>query len=1371
MAENNTKKLQEAQSQFETKNSAALEALYFEDPDVVDLEVAENLKIISNETRKRIEQAMGNHMLLFQAALAKESRETDNDDARKAAFMRAFSFVYGKFLLEDSAGDLVKKGSPFMETLSRVLKFRVDEHGLKGRSELQATAKRLKMLDSARVLKTNIDSTLSSLNSDKKIAENNVVSINGRQAAIDEGRGKLTTLDFTTDLDAALAEVQEVEVFNTELNQREIFLNQDKVDNLLGERNTRSAAVGKYMGQVIEVFDLLSESTRTLLNYYADANSESEVKRILAEFIEVAGDIPKARGGNFVLSEYANFSPERWQTFVKKRLKKFLAKVKFSGNPALKAKFEKIATILGDMESNRNAVKDFQQSLDEIWDSDREVSDVHYTRGENRERFVTLIGRFQAIAPEVQSFKSPRFEVLVPGLSTECDNYLTALDALANRDPLTVSVAEVRAFVDNSYRPFIAYLNTSFSTVSESNQAELTEVLDNIAGFDRRIAKLESYDPADFDLKNILSKAFPGIDPMRMKELERQMKDLDGGAKTLKEIYDHFGGAETKTIYEKFQSLDPTKAANKDLTAGKVRELERVVTKAEEDKGKLQGLKTSFSDAKSTELNTAFLEFDAAMSSFDTSVKYDVLNENIAALESKIKSLELEIEAKLKAKKPPPEGRDVEVQNFEKSEASRQLARLKKQRDSRDDFVKKAKSLGSSLQNYCLSYLEAAKLGIVVTGLNEADVKSLKSVLDGINVDKAPGDKAAGLDKLKDVYEKLRGGFDGVAALVEKNLEDAEKLVAKKFEFEAKKKQLEKAKSLHGDLKTVMEKLAKANDMGVVLVNSPSKISDMLEAFDKLDPDDKDFDATTVYEFYDKYLKGYFDTSDHKTTFLKSFETRIVDNEKKSKQINDDLKQAKSTEGLSKNLSDAKAARRIVETIIGEQIRAGQLPDLSPKQQQKLAQMLLASDVALLQSKEGYEQLAKRGSAELLDTVRQAGFRQKLIGFRYKQGDKVNHPFKGLKPEVFADWAKIEHLFDVGRFNYENGFFVLAAMELFEDEAGVNSLQTYKLKNKLKELLAEKLGVKERMDEAGIDDTLNDAFQEQMEKSKPVIAEYFNHYDLNHGEWDAFKAQELELRYQKLVEEHRLDSKKVNDEVLAKRKADILDEADDYGIRDKLSFAQNSVIANLWENHKFAHWLKDRGYDIKQWAKGKAKTIGISAGALAVRSMAEMGRIGGRGLWEGTKMAARVGIKYPLMLAAKPLVGFINLFRKAKWQPISGLRDAVRNDVSDAVAKTKGTFSENGKGFEKTWAGSKTRVGEVKYATNEYKSRTEVDLTAIDEAAKELAVKAEMTPIEIADAPVIDFQKYKDKIAKMDKGAEESKSSNGDVTSPTAAAA
>lgn len=558
---------------------------------------------------------------------------------------------------------------------------------------------------------------------------------------------------------------------------------------------------------------------------------------------------------------------------------------------------------------------------------------------------------------------------------------------------------------------------------------------------------------------------------------------------------------------------------------------------------------------------------------------------------------------------------------------------------------------------------------------------------------------------------------------------------------------------LHKALKALIEHLGKNVKIGVLL---PPDVADWIKEFKSFEIRSDSFNPN-AFQLFSQKIYNYFSNSANVTALREALDEKLAESDQQVSESKKAFDVANRGLNKTRDLQDHVAAKRIISEIIFRRN-----PDASLEERERLASLILMDRIAILQNTEGYEAVAKRGSANLLDTANQIGLKEKLIGFKYEEGGKAVEPFKGLKPAEFATWPVIEKLFAT-RLNHQTGFFLLAALEIFDGDT--RSEQSIKTEAKLREILAKQLGVATRMDEAGVQRIVSEAYIAQLEAARPLVRRYFEHYDRNSTIWNENKVRELNLRYEALKEKFRL--KKVTKSFYEFQMKKLVKEATDAGVFDQVSFSQASVVAEYWDS--------PQAQAIRDWGYGLGKFAGQKTGRLALGSL----RFLGRGAWGTTKLGLGLGVqtallpvravKYPLMLAAKPLVGFINLFRRNKWTPYS-IRETARADFKRVGQYFTTTAKTTGDTMKKDAGVVGEEWGKPKHEETPYGKRTKKDIGMLETEAKEVGEKGVATPVEVSNSPFIDLEVYKKKIAELDAILKAS-TQGGANTNATAAAA
>lgn len=934
---------------------------------------------------------------------------------------------------------------------------------------------------------------------------------------------------------------------------------------------------------------------------------------------------------------------------------------------------------------------------------------------------------FEQQKKQVSEFRAGHGGVLSKEEMEACDKYIKDLDNFLIHDVKTLTPEMVRSFIETSHKPFIEKVAEVLANSKTTNDNSISILDGKLSEANMEIGMLKRLETRPgISLKEVLKQAFGGRKPPEeMKEMERLLAESQSNRTDLDDIYKYVTGKEPASIRSKFEAIAKSTATEESTaTAEGIRKAEAALKKAEDNKAKLDGIKTLFSGDKTSALNDIFLEVSALKDFYDQAPSN--LEATITSTSSGVDFREKQITAALEASKKKKgmisgvldkfggtKEPNIETLRDELAKEKQKLEELKKIKTESDKFKDQAKKVRSELLKYCREYLVAFELGQRPSSPTEAEVKTLKDTLEGMNID-----KGFNFADLSTAYNTLKSGFDETSKLVVTRLEEADITIKQKQDVETKKKELEKAKALHADLKVFVEKIKHARSLGLPL--SDPKIE---ENFAKIDVDHMNFTASEVVEFYEKHIEVFVKDGASITAFAKNFENKMVELDKSVKEIKGNLDKAKSAKSLNENLTDSQAAKKIIATLIAQQF-----PDMSLEDQQKMATAVLAEDVAAIQTSEGYEEFAEQASVDAIATVETVEDSQRLIGFQYKVGEKVEQPFKGLKPIDFSNWANMERLFKTGRLNHENGFFALVAFELLGKKGSIQHVRTAQT---LKKLLAEQLGVDERMDEAGISKIVDKAFNAQLEKVRPLVTAYFEHYNRNHEEWNDHTLRAIKLKIEALNVERNLG--KINEDVYGLRYKKLIEDAKDAGVLENLGFAHDAAMASF-VNSPFAQWFRDRGYDLKERAIKKGKGLAWSTT-----------KLGASATWGLTKFGVRVAtlpVRIPAKLAARLGVGFVNLFRANKWQP-AFLQKQTQAEAKSVLERAKEVGTKVVETYTEDW---KARTHEPTKLEGRIKRSSE----DLGKEAEEYAKKGEATPVETT-SPLINLDKYKKEIEQLDK--------------------
>ncbi|MBT4917379.1 hypothetical protein HN709_01310 [Candidatus Peregrinibacteria bacterium] len=537
------------------------------------------------------------------------------------------------------------------------------------------------------------------------------------------------------------------------------------------------------------------------------------------------------------------------------------------------------------------------------------------------------------------------------------------------------------------------------------------------------------------------------------------------------------------------------------------------------------------------------------------------------------------------------------------------------------------------------------------------------------------------------------------------------KKIIKKYE-----RLTEAVKKYHDQLGKVLGHLEFAEKLGIKLTVGDTELAiggddGLLEKFKRFDIDGFNIDQAREFAgIFTDDLSRYFGDA--------PFERFKAELEKAKGDL----------EGCS-GLTDDDVAMRAITTMLAEQH-----PEKSEKELRRLARLVLDGDVAILEARENYEDLAKRAGAEVLQAADMGNIRA-LIDFQYQVGGKTVKPFLGLKPKDFESVDKILRLFDIKALNAQTGFILLAAFESFAE--GKDSIQYHRVSDKLKELIAKELGVKDRMHVSGIRMVVEDAFHDQLDAVRPFVTEVFNWHALNVRDWDEARLGELNAEFKALQEDVRREA--ISDDMLRSKMRDLMKRTKEYGLEGQVNFSANSLVSGF-KNSKFFHKFDDFGHNFGDYSKRKAKALGkgLTKGFFA-------------GTARGIGAFSMLGLNSVLRLGGAAIIGTVGtLFSPFR----AGLWDKTKNAVG---AQFKG-IGAGGTPFKNRIKKSLTSAGghiakdwkKEEWKDISYADRSEIKPDELRKLAEEYKKDGEIKPFEIGEEPFIKMDDYKAKITQID---------------------
>ena len=536
--------------------------------------------------------------------------------------------------------------------------------------------------------------------------------------------------------------------------------------------------------------------------------------------------------------------------------------------------------------------------------------------------------------------------------------------------------------------------------------------------------------------------------------------------------------------------------------------------------------------------------------------------------------------------------------------------------------------------------------------------------------------------------------------------------------IEAYKDLVSDTAKFHAELASLVKHLAFAEKTGVQIYAGGKKLKMLGD-----DGIEKDFERFSLKSFSLEdvnKLNSLFKNKIHKTYLQDAPLAKFTS----------ELDKAKGELSSCANLTDDEVSKRVIATLV-----AKENPGMTLEKQQDLAALILAGDVATLQAKESYTELAQKAGAEVLQAA-SIGNTRALIDFQYSVGGKVIKPFLGLKPKDFQNVDKVMRLFDTGILNSKTGFILLAAFESFE--GGKNSGLYNAAAEKLKKLIAKDLGVEKRLHISGIRRVVEDAFEDQLNATKPFVTEVFNWHSMNVGDWDISRINALNNDFKALQEDAAREDVK-DESVLTAKLQTLLKEAKEHGVEGKVDFSADSLTAGF-KNSKYFRSLEGFGHDLGDTSK--RKTIGFGKGS--TKGLAE-GSARGAGAFAllGLNSAFRLG----RMASGFAVRTLFSPFRAGMWNKAKSNASANWTGFRGGFSPFRGRIK---KSFGSLWGHISGEVGKEKWKKSTRAERSDVTPTELRSLSAEYRKNAEFKPFEINDEPFVSMDPYKERIKQVD---------------------
>ena len=452
----------------------------------------------------------------------------------------------------------------------------------------------------------------------------------------------------------------------------------------------------------------------------------------------------------------------------------------------------------------------------------------------------------------------------------------------------------------------------------------------------------------------------------------------------------------------------------------------------------------------------------------------------------------------------------------------------------------------------------------------------------------------------------------------------------------------------------------------------------------------------------------------------------------------------------SKELSDTEVARSIVRAMVDEEY-----PGLSDDRKKELVEDILAEDVEIARTEAGYEEIASRGSEELMQTVSNSALKNLLgLKFTFPGASEPIEPLKMFKPEDFKTIQSIDALFGksgtASKISLKNGFLVLSALERSGTE-GVASLQVAHLRKRLRNLLLEDpefAPLKGLKAELEVQKLLDEVMKGRIDAADDVLQRFVDHKAELQEDLDEKLVEKFNATYKKIQSQFGVGE--ITTEKHGKLLAKLVAEVREAGLDGKVDFSCDTAFAEFMDS-KQGRWVRDLSKSLGLYAGRKALAVGSSISSLLGNGIKGTALVVGETAARGVVGLAKAAVKYPYLIAANSFVGIVNLFRRKsnQWNPVSGIFESARGDIAGvmgyAVAKTGETI-EGAKG-------KITTIPKEKWAAAAWERKKFADDRAkpedldkqIDEADKGSTVAA----LELAGDPQAGFAEYKARVEKL----------------------
>ncbi|MBI4235169.1 hypothetical protein HY604_02620 [Candidatus Peregrinibacteria bacterium] len=987
----------------------------------------------------------------------------------------------------------------------------------------------------------------------------------------------------------------------------------------------------------------------------------------------------------------------------------------FSNRPLLrqfgifKQEAAKLVQVAEAVSAYHDSLSDTENQADAVDEGGRDVMDkTSHLVGAK----LSSLKHLRGLVPAVAAVKDDQnVKDLLPEIAGECEGFHEALNNFVAQDASQIEVEELAKFVEIDLRQFLTSVADGFNRLSAAQGNKLSEIEGKLAAVDVELERLEAAMEGGDPEKRILRAAFPGMEIGEDGKIK--VKGFEG---------------DTARVMEKFDG-EKNKAGNV-VSVGAIPWLE--------DSKNLGGIESEMTELGGLVDRINSDQFVAVLRANGIDVQGNGGNLQFPPVSKMRGKLEEKITALRGNMISDPNDRVIAA-GVEKARARFEAEKERKVSAARAAWEEVKAPFN---RREVLKEREGLQYG-----------KNAKQ--DRLNDNRI--NKGAWKEEQKFKLEK---------AEKEKALRDAqaetfnEEAAAEAIVGPAQKRRSEQAEKL-GELGEALQILKKIEELTAKLAPKCKELVGHLSVgnkagvFEKAGLQFKEGDADADFEAVEGKLKA-LDPGKPQTflDFHAMFGGYFADENKVGALVGE-YKGVRETILAMTSMEKGAAAKRVVAEILREQgVPEAQINDR--------ATAVVRDGVGIMATKKSWLQVAREAQPKALENLKALAFRDKLVKFKLKKGEKETTPFAGLKPENFVDpkdpqsTKAIEQTLKTlektkGKdWVLEHGFYILAFFKVSE---GVQSngkqkvdasLQGVYLEKHLKNMLAEKrlelhpefATVDEAMFNSEFVKLIEGEFVKMSEHGSLKFGEFSDAYDAN------FKGMKMRLalkidRDLKILKAKRkakmIGSKQYNQEFTA-----LLEKAEEEGVRGmlkevspRLAVGKAAFMSGMW-NSDFMVGAREKGRNAADWLKAKGAALGATTLGGAIT-----------GSWQFMKRLTFGGaigsVMAPIGVIGWFASGITNLVL-GRWK-FASTREMFKSDVKTAWGFVSGGV---GKAMTDTTAKIKTMWQTVKEkksdeAKAKRKEKADQALKLAESDTEALKGKTELDAVEVPDDPYKDI--------------------------------